>query len=670
MLTQPDHRNLAFLTDECLFHKWILLEYNQTVLKDSLKPGFPESSPTKGLAYWVALISTCDLFCERTPAEVDEKIFSIRPYVFASPQYYFEYADWRYRRLPVCKPQCKKHQPIARNLAPYSRFGHSHMRAPPSQISAAYIVFFRLLERHSERMGMKSPSTTWVERPARGLHSATHLMPSLYYDLEWQRNSVCQDAHNGSGLPPLTFHKRMTGFWRGELLFFDFEGYRQILSGNVHAAHTGTFHRHVAEMELEETVIRVPEDEVGGRGKLINAGFGDEDSDAELAFIRAGYGYKVLTGDELYAPEKPGWTKEILFSGRHRSGWGNARIRGRIRAWDGLVLLAIGEADQFPVGRWLLRGYVHVDGTFCGKWRDTFTPENRHGYEGPFSFLRAGDVLYPEHMPKTWEESQGVTTIDSVSAGLPPTLSQRRHSKSMSGSSQPPATANSGIRSPSQSYNGSALVGSPSELPRDTHRSPTQASQASFSSDSDRKRRFSGDDSQSRPSSRAKSEDHRFSPEGELKPLTKGFRDHHIGSNGIPSDRSRPNSLVDDGRGSYMDPRYRQPSDGDKFGYMDSKYRDMDRYRTPNSDHSPGRGPAIDYRPISGGGMDVDRTLSSRSTLANGGDYRSALADGGTPVGRRDTDGDAPSSAGHRPAGHGSYGRRASDAELSRRSRW
>lgn len=667
---RADYRNLAFLTDECLFHKWILLEYNQNVIFESLKPGFPEVNPTKALAAWVTLMSTCDLFAERTAAEIDEKIFLLRPYLFASAQYTFEYADWRYRKLPICKPGCREHQPIARDLAPYSRFGHAHMRAPPCFATAAFVMFFRMLSRYPERMGIKPESTTWLDPPPHNLFSETHLLPSLYHDLEWQRNSVCQDAHNGAGLPPLTFYKRMSGFWRGEMLFFDFDGYRQALAGNVHALQTGTFHRNAVEFELEETVIRVPESEVGGRGKVLNAGFGDEDSEAELNFIRAGYGYKVLTGDELFAPEKPGWTKEILLSGRHRCGWGNATIRGRIRPWDGLVLLAVGEADRFPVGRWLLRGYIHVSGAFVGKWRDCLTPENRHGYEGPLTFLRAGDVFYPPTMPKTWEESPGITMIDTIVGNVQTPAFARRPMKSLSVSSQT-SPKNPGAQSPTI-HSGSSIHRSPVQMPRDisqeVHRSPTQASQASLSSDNGNgsKRRWSGDEDQSRPSSRAKSEDHpRPVSQGDLKPLTKGFRDHHIGSNGVTPDRNRPKSLVDDNRVHYMDPRYRQAADADRFRYMeagrsgahdgprpssmDSKYRESsDRFANANGDRRSSYGHA----------MDVDHRPTSS---------RSMMADGGRPVSSKGMDVDPPRSAGHYWAGKD---RRDSDASMGGRGGW
>lgn len=171
-----------------------------------------------------------------------------------------------------------------------------------------------------------------------------------------------------------------------------------------------------------------------------------------------------------------------------------------------------------------------------------------------------------------------------------------------------------------------------------------------MSSDSGGKRRWSGEDDCSRPSSRAKSEDQpRPSSEGELKPLTRNFRDHHIGHNGVSADRDRPRSMADDGRSHYADHRYRQPSDGDRFRYMDagryrpsdgsrpssmeSKYRDSDSHRSANGDRYSSYGPGpVDLR-----GMDVDpRPTSSRS----------AMADGVRPMSSKGMDVDSPRSSG------------------------
>lgn len=173
-------------------------------------------------------------------------------------------------------------------------------------------------------------------------------MPSIYHDREWQRNSVCQDPHSSSGLPPLTFWGELKGVWRGKFLFYDFEQYRRVLSGDMRVVYTGPFAAQEVEMQLQETVIRVRKGEEGGEGPMLTAGYpgyddedgeGDEEASEndEQRRIRQGYGHEVVVDPE--EADEEGWTKEILVSGRAKTDWGWARLRGRIRAWDGLVVI-------------------------------------------------------------------------------------------------------------------------------------------------------------------------------------------------------------------------------------------------------------------------------------------------------------------------------------------
>ena len=53
------------------------------MLKESLVPGYPKATGEKTLATWCALLSGADLIQEQTPMDVDEKIFVMRPFVFA-----------------------------------------------------------------------------------------------------------------------------------------------------------------------------------------------------------------------------------------------------------------------------------------------------------------------------------------------------------------------------------------------------------------------------------------------------------------------------------------------------------------------------------------------------------------------------------------------------------
>jgi hypothetical protein len=110
----------------------------------------------------------------------------------------------------------------------------------------------------------------------------------------------------------------------------------------MRGVYTGTFAEHAAEMELKETIIRVRAEDVGGKGPMLCAGFDqedDSDDESEQEKILQGYGHEVWDGvDET---DEEGWTKEILLSGQARTSWGLASVRGRVRAWDGLVILGV-----------------------------------------------------------------------------------------------------------------------------------------------------------------------------------------------------------------------------------------------------------------------------------------------------------------------------------------
>lgn len=78
-----DGQNVPFLARECDFQRWIVVYYREDMLRDSLVPGYPKDTGDKALGIWCSLMSGTDVSAETTPAEVDEKIFVMRPYVFA-----------------------------------------------------------------------------------------------------------------------------------------------------------------------------------------------------------------------------------------------------------------------------------------------------------------------------------------------------------------------------------------------------------------------------------------------------------------------------------------------------------------------------------------------------------------------------------------------------------
>ncbi|WVR03928.1 hypothetical protein IAU60_000927 [Kwoniella sp. DSM 27419] len=416
LLTENDGKNIEWINRNFDLRACLKAYHKDNLLKESLVPGYPRETGDKALATWIGLMVGADDIGEDSPEDVDEKIFMLRPYVFACAKYDVTYAPWHYRRLPFCPPNCTEHEPdesIRSKALTYKRFGYTWKRAPPHFVLGIFLAFLRLLERQPDRVGLKAGSSTFSQPSFKsnlpGLFSVNKPILSIQHDREWQRNSMCQDPHTSYGLPPLSFRGMMEGFWRGKFLFYDFELYRQILAGNMRGVYTGTFAEQAAEMEIKETVIKLPKEQVGGNGPLLFAGYTDfkddlDDVEQEQRRIRDGYGYELCADDEV-VPE--GWTKEILLSGRCRTAWGWASIRGRIRAWDGLVIFDMTYA-RHVMGRWLWRGYLHTGGYLVGRWRDTFTAESLRGYEGAFGMIRAGDPVYPDHFPTRMEDSLGV----------------------------------------------------------------------------------------------------------------------------------------------------------------------------------------------------------------------------------------------------------------------
>nr|ODN87764.1 hypothetical protein L204_06431 [Cryptococcus depauperatus CBS 7855] len=412
LITENDGKNMPFLFKHCKFRQAFTIYYREILLQESLLPGYPTDSGEKALAAWCSLYAGIDMIGEDTPEEVDEKIFLFRPYVFACAKYDVTYASWRISRLPLCDPDCNDHSvdPTIRSKAMvYRRFGYLWRRVPPHFILAVYILFLRLLERQPDRVGLRTGGTTFSRTPFEanmpGIFSSYKIIHSYQHDQEWQRNTACQDPHTGQGLPVTVYRGSIQGFWRGKFLFYDFTLYRQILGGNMRGVYTGMFAEQEVEMELKETLVKVKKDQVGGDGQLLHAGFEDmEDMDEAVKFTAQGYGHRLAQDNE---EDEEGWTKEILITGTGRTCWGRARIRGRVRTWDGLINMALAY-DSDPSARWLWRGYLHTGGFLIGRWRDCFTPDHMRGYEGAFGMIRAGEAFYPDHFPKHMEDTLGV----------------------------------------------------------------------------------------------------------------------------------------------------------------------------------------------------------------------------------------------------------------------
>lgn len=99
-------------------------------------------------------------------------------------------------------------------------------------------------------------------------------------------------------------------------------------------ASSGTFGQQSQEIILSERFVRVHRSVQGGTGPLINAGFplpGSPLDPFTLCYSRE--------EEETPEPEGSEFVKEIFVDGTGRSGWGNFKLTGRVRAWDGMISL-------------------------------------------------------------------------------------------------------------------------------------------------------------------------------------------------------------------------------------------------------------------------------------------------------------------------------------------
>ncbi|KAF9460340.1 hypothetical protein BDZ94DRAFT_1284000 [Collybia nuda] len=84
---------------------------------------------------------------------------------------------------------------------------------------------------------------------------------------------------------------------------------------------------------------------------------------------------------------------DILITGkvseRRASAWGEYTIIGRVRPWDGLIVLL--RTPRFSEhGQWIFRGYLH-NRNLVGRWRETSTPVDAAGLEGAFLLSKQDD---------------------------------------------------------------------------------------------------------------------------------------------------------------------------------------------------------------------------------------------------------------------------------------
>ncbi|KDQ08919.1 hypothetical protein BOTBODRAFT_539323 [Botryobasidium botryosum FD-172 SS1] len=102
--------------------------------------------------------------------------------------------------------------------------------------------------------------------------------------------------------------------------------------------------------------------------------------------------YDRLEEDEVWDPD----SEDIILTGCNipqdpnsaaNMTWGRFELKGRVRAWDGMITLLCNYEGAGGGGQWLYRGYITAGGNWSGRWRDT-SDDHLSGYEGVFCLTR------------------------------------------------------------------------------------------------------------------------------------------------------------------------------------------------------------------------------------------------------------------------------------------
>ncbi|ORX33278.1 hypothetical protein BD324DRAFT_585253 [Kockovaella imperatae] len=436
MLIENDGKNLEQLLDlNGILHlpTFLRLYHEQHLLAPALQPGYPAENIGRSLIMWIGwLLSQHNSGVPEPSVERDERLFVLRPYVFAPQQYEAYFAPWTILNLPLSSttPRSSRASPYIADLSPKPRtvainyFGKDTSICPPILSHAAILRFFTQAETSGRIAKTARPasennvSVTESDSDDDDLLVAQRkdlLSSSLLHDRDFGRLLSCHDPFTCRGLKPSSWRGSMEGCWEGNFSFFDFDAFREMLAGQSRALYAGEFGEQHQVWRLKETFVRPKREQLQGRkgksrappltGPMTNAGFptdvpsstdaGLDTARAEVTTLNATIrqqldamvGYEIVPENEMDTAVDEDDGLEILVTGVGHSAWGRFILKGRVRAWDGLASL-VKEYAPDSRGKWIYRGYVVAGDTFVGRWRDTFTPEAFIGYEGTFILNR------------------------------------------------------------------------------------------------------------------------------------------------------------------------------------------------------------------------------------------------------------------------------------------
>ncbi|KAH9813146.1 hypothetical protein DFH28DRAFT_976485 [Melampsora americana] len=239
---------------------------------------------------------------------------------------------------------------------------------------------------------------------------------SRSYDLEYKRTTCCLNPYLSPGLQFDTFKNCFHGVWEGKFMFFDYTSYREMLMGRLQSVFEGRYGDQPQVLKMREVIIRLSDGkrvEFQDRGNSCQIRSNSQSTSNPQPFNKEDenqdeieYLLKMPFRDDNEPIEEikydPNGRYELQIHGTGHSAWGKCKLKGRVRAWDGMLTLLKNyeldhHHDEDDVHRvegeilrntcWIYRGYSTPEGAIVGRWRDTYTPQDIPGYEGTFVML-------------------------------------------------------------------------------------------------------------------------------------------------------------------------------------------------------------------------------------------------------------------------------------------
>ncbi|KZT50290.1 hypothetical protein CALCODRAFT_504884 [Calocera cornea HHB12733] len=420
LLLEDDGSNLPQLCEYARIDEYMHVFWRERLLRPSMAdpPQLPEETVARALGLWV-LWHTCSerLLEHETPLIQHTALFALRPYAFAAHKYDIFAAPWYEPVLPLLPPGSSEDDPNnidalfgdppsqaasePRHQIPY--FGTLlPVEPPPAGLAAIMLFSLRTSFRSAHPLASPLVSTAAaltmplapVAQPmhhtapptaantAHGQALLEIVRPPFAHELrggrgsgawdgDWRRMTRCWDLMRGRGLA--VGETDVSGVWEGKFTFFDFDSYRDMLTGSARSVYEGAFAEQPQVWRLTARRARIAD---SLRRQIL----------AERRERGAAEG--EMTGLASVVDDQWRWgEEELVLQGSGHSAWGEFNLVGNVRTWDGLVSLRK-EYTPAARGTWLYRGYLVGDNYLVGRWRDTFTEKTQDGYEGIFALAR------------------------------------------------------------------------------------------------------------------------------------------------------------------------------------------------------------------------------------------------------------------------------------------